>query len=354
MSGEFAVALARAEAMEDLAEDDILALIEAAGEESRRLFELADRVRTRFLGDEVHLRGIIEFSNHCVRNCLYCGLRWDNRKLARYRMSGAEIIEAAGEAAEMGLKTIVLQSGEDRYYTPNMMAGIIYIIKDKLNVAVTLSLGDLSRREYKILRDAGADRYLLKHETSDAGQFSFLRPGSSFEERLKRLYWLKELGYQTGSGNMVGLPGQSLKSLVRDLVLMRRIGMEMAGIGPFVANPDTPLRSSRSGDLELTLNVLATARLIMPRVHLPATTAMASIDPRGREAALACGANVVMPNITPLKYRDKYSLYPGKAGVNTSPEQNLAGVREMIGRAGRTISAGYGHIRLEGHMAPAP
>lgn len=350
---KFDLALTRAEAMVDLKEEDILALIEATGAESRRLFALADRIRCRFLGGEVYLRGIVEFSNHCSNNCLYCGLRRDNRYLKRYRMGGAEIIEAASRAAGLGLKTVVLQSGEDRYFTANMLAGIIYIIKGKLNMAVTLSLGDLSRKEYKTLRDAGADRYLLKHETSDAGLFSYLRPGTSLGERLKRLYWLKELGYQTGSGNMVGLPGQSKKSMARDLALMREIGVKMAGIGPFVANPDTPLCASRSGDLGLTLKVLAAARVIMPWAHLPATTATGTVDPRGLEAALACGANVVMPNMTPLKYRDKYVLYPGRAGASMSPEQNLAGVREKIFRMGRKEGAGYGH-GTQGDLSSRP
>ncbi len=338
-----------AEALERIADGkeptwgDLTALIEADEEESVSLFNLADRVRSRFVGDGVHFRGIIEFSNYCARNCLYCGLRKNNRDLARYRMSPVEIIEGARRAAALGCRTVVLQSGEDGIHTAGVLADIVHTIKRELGVAVTLSIGDRSRKDYAVLREAGADRYLLKHETSDARLFATLRPGTTLEGRLRRMGWLRELGYQVGSGNMVGLPGQTMESLIGDILLMRRLGVEMAGIGPFIPSALTPLGGVPGGAVEKVLKTLAVTRLALPHAHLPATTAAATVDPLGRIKALKCGANVIMPNMTPLPYRGDYCIYPGKAELSETPEESYAKAVRTVERAGRRVAEGYGY-----------
>ena len=326
-----------------LDKEDILSLLSAGPSEAEELFAAADAVRARFLGEEVHLRGIIEFSNYCIKNCLYCGLRKDNKRLVRYRLKPDEILAAARKISSLGLKTVVLQSGEDPYYKGSVLAGIISQIKDELDVAVTLSVGDRSREDYALFRRAGADRYLLKHETSNPQLFSALRPGTQLKDRLLRLEWLKELGYQVGAGNMVGLPGQTLDSLAGDICLMRELDVEMAGIGPFIPHPDTPLANSTGGTLEMTLKVLAVTRLVLPHTHLPATTAAASVHPNGRVLALKCGANVVMPNMTPAAQRPNYSIYPGKLGSDSTPEDSFICALGDIKKAGRRPGKDYGH-----------
>jgi biotin synthase len=273
MRKAFAEALERAADGRELSREDLQVLLGADEQESASLFELADEVRSRFVGEDVHLRGLIEFSNYCAGNCLYCGLRKNNRRLVMYRMSPAEIRESARRAAGLGCRTIVLQSGEDGFYTAEVLADLISRLKEELDVAITLSIGDRTWAEYALLKEAGTDRYLLKFETSDPRLFKALRPGTTLEERLKRIAWLKELGYQVGSGNIVGLPGQSLETLVGDILLLRGMGVEMAGIGPFIPGDRTPLGRFPPGTLEQVLKTLALARLVLPRAHLPATTA---------------------------------------------------------------------------------
>jgi biotin synthase len=281
--------------------EEIARLLQSEGVHQERLFEKANEVRERCVGNDVHLRGIIEFSNHCIRNCLYCGLRRDNSVLKRYRMTKAEIVEAAHAGVEAGLRTIVLQSGEDPFFDADLLARIIGEMKDRYDIAVTVSVGDRAKKDYQTIRKAGADRFLLKHETADPELFARLRPGTTLEGRKKHLFWLKELGFQVGSGNMVGLPGQTVETLADDILLMKELDVEMAGIGPFIPNDHTPLAACRRGDVDMTLKTLAVARLVLPFTHLPATTALASIHPEGRQVALKCGANVVMPDITPAQ-----------------------------------------------------
>lgn len=343
MRKKFLEALERAAKCLELTREDLVALLSADNEESVALFHLADEMRARFVRDEIHFRGIIEFSNHCARNCFYCGLRKDNLELTRYRMPPWEIIESAGRAAALGCRTIVLQSGEEAYYSAEILAAIVRAIKKDNDVAITLSVGDRSRQDYALFKEAGADRYLLKHETSDPRLFAALRPGTSLKGRLERQRWLSELGYQVGSGNMVGLPGQTLETLADDILLFRRMGIEMAGIGPFIPNGRTPLAGETGGTLDMTLKTLATARLAMPRAHLPATTSAASIDPLGRVKVLQCGANVIMPNMTPAQYRRDYSIYPGKIGLTDSPEESYARAGKAVENAGRRVGSGYGH-----------
>lgn len=343
MRKAFAETLERAADGMELSGEDLQVLLGADEEESACLFKLADEVRSRFVGEDVHLRGIIEFSNYCAGNCLYCGLRRNNRRLVRYRMTPAEIREGARRAAGLGCRTIVLQSGEDGFYTGGVLADLVSMLKRDLDVAVTLSIGDRTRSEYAILKEAGADRYLLKHETSDPCLFGALRPGTTLEERLKRIAWLKELGYQVGSGNIVGLPGQTMETLAGDILLLHGMGVEMAGIGPFIPGDRMPLGRFPPGALEQVLKTLALVRLVLPRSHLPATTAVATVDPLGRARALKCGANVIMPNMTPLPYRRDYHIYPGKAGLLETPEESYAKAVRTVESAGRRVARDFGH-----------
>jgi len=324
--------------------EDIVKLLELSDErEIEELFAYADGVRKKEVGDGVHLRAIIEFSNYCVNDCLYCGLRKSRRNINRYRMSSVEIIASVRKAAELGYKTVVLQSGDDLFYSADDICGVVEKIKKEFNMAVTLGCGERSFEEYKKMRDAGADRYLLKHETANKKLYDKLHPGQSFEKRLKILAWLKGLGFQTGSGNMVGLPGQTLEDMAEDILLFKKMDMDMIGVGPFIPHEDTPLAGSPAGTAEMVLKTLAVTRIVTKNTHLPATTALGTIDPLGRQKALDCGANVIMPNLTPQKYREDYQIYPGKICVYETSDDCASCVRSMIKSAGRTVSSGLGH-----------
>lgn len=306
-----------------------------------KLLREADKVRHDNVGDEVHLRGLIEFSNICRNNCLYCGIRRDNKLLQRYRMSEDELIETARRGAELGFKTIVMQSGEDMYYDTGRMCRIIETIK-KFDVAVTLSLGERKYEEYKDFRNAGADRYLMRIETTDKDLYHRLDPAMSWQHRYECLLMLKELGYELGSGSMVGLPGQSLESIADDLLFMQELEVDMAGIGPFIPHQQTPLKDTAGGTLDLALRTMALMRIMLPDINIPATTAMESLHPQGRIKALQSGANVVMPNITEGEYRKLYELYPGKICVNDTPAHCRSCIGLKIMSIGRTIGQSYG------------
>ncbi|MEJ5226473.1 [FeFe] hydrogenase H-cluster radical SAM maturase HydE [Thermodesulfovibrio sp.] len=273
------------------------------------LARMADDVRKQVHGDTVHLRAIIEFSNYCKCNCLFCGIRRENRKLPRYRMKEEEIVKVATEAVKEGFKTIVLQSGEEPFWNAERLSKVVREIK-KLNVAVTLSVGELSYNDYVVLREAGADRYLLKFETSDEKLFRRLKPDTTLDRRIQCLRWLKKLGYETGSGIIAGLPGQSIESLAEDIALMKELELDMIGIGPFIPHPETSLSQNSPGNPILTLKVIAVTRLLLPFANIPTTTALGTLSPSLRLKAFSCGANVVMPDITPLKYAKLYSIYP--------------------------------------------
>ncbi len=311
--------------------------------EAVKLFKTADNLRRDYFSEKVHVRGIIEFSNYCKRDCLYCGLRNSNKGLTRYRMDEEEILDTAKRACALGYKTILLQSGEDVFYTIDKLCRIVKNIKRENDCAVTLSLGEKSFDDYKKLKDAGADRYLLRFETSDKGLFKKLKPDSSYEHRLSCIKNLSSLGYQTGSGIMVGLPGQRYQTLADDILLMKKLNLDMLGIGPFIPHHNTPLSGERPGALELTLRVLALIRILMPDTHIPATTAMGSIDGNGRQRALCCGANVFMPNVTPPKYRKFYEIYPNKICIDESPTDCRLCVEDMLKSLGRDIASDYGH-----------
>jgi biotin synthase len=332
----------RLQRLETPTRGDIIALLETQDIEA--LFSSADRMRKNFVGDQVHLRGIVEFSNYCVKNCLYCGLRRGNKALERYRMTPEEILSAGKEGAQTGIRTIVLQSGEDPYFSADALADIVMRLKDQFDIAVTMSVGERTKKDYHTLRQAGVDRYLLKHETADPELFARLRPGTTLERRKKRLGWLKELGFQVGSGNMVGLPGQTIATIANDILLLREFDVEMAGIGPFIPHNHTPLAGECGGDAEMTLKALAITRLVLPQAHLPATTALATIHSEGRQLALRCGANVIMPDITPVRYKKMYEIYPNKICVNEDgPIQSVPNISKMICQTGRSVAADHGH-----------
>lgn len=315
------------------------------GAEARRVLAAADRLRAETVGDAVHLRGLIEFSNYCRNDCLYCGLRRSNRMVSRYRMTPVEIITAAEAGARLGYKTVVLQSGEDPAYTGETMAAIIREIKS-FDLVVALSIGEREPWEYELWRSAGAERYLMRHETADPLLYERLHPGRSLPERIARLKILKELDYQVGTGFMVGLPGQSAEALAADLELALELEAEMVGIGPFIPHPDTPLGGAPGGSVELTCLMVALTRLALPYALIPATTALGSIDPLGREAALRAGANVVMPNLTPRKYRPDYRIYPNKICLGEEAAECRGCITRRIEGIGRKVAGDPGHNLL--------
>ena len=327
-----------------LTKKEIVALLSDDANE-QELFKRADDVRRKNVGDEIHLRGLIEFSNICRNNCLYCGIRRDNKKVCRYRLSEEELIKTARQGADMGFKTIVMQSGEDMYFTAERLCRIISAIK-KFDVAITLSIGERSYDEYKAFREAGADRYRMRIETTDKELYHRLDPQMSWQHRYECLLMIKELGYELGSGIMVGLPGQTLESIANDLLFLQDLEIDMAGIGPFIPHPDTPLAGESGGSLSLALRTMAVMRIMLPDINIPATTAMESLHPNGRIMALQAGANVVMPNITEEEYRSFYALYPGKAGADGTPASSRSRLAQKIINLGRTIGTGYGsHIK---------
>lgn len=326
---------------------ELVALLGSEGDDEICLLSAADKVRRENMSDQVHLRGLIEFSNYCERDCVYCGLRRSNASLARYRMDKEEIFAVARAGAALSYKTVVLQSGEDSFYTAPILAEISYQLKSELDLAVTLSVGERSRDEYKLWREAGVDRYLLKHETSDRELYRLLHPDMDFDNRRRCLYWLRDLGYQVGSGCMVGLPGQTIESLADDLLYLHDLDVEMAGIGPFIPNPSTPLGRVQGGTAAMTLKMIALARLLMPLAHLPATTALGSIDSQGRQKALRAGANVVMPNITPNRYRRMYEIYPNKICLDDNPAHCRNCIGGIIASLGRTVATDCGHSPKE-------
>ena len=334
--------LARLESTGEATREELAHLLAwEAGQEA--LFAAADRVRHLRVGDEVHLRALVEFSNYCWRNCHYCGLRRDHRELARYRLSPDEILDAVDTAAELGYRTIVLQSGEDPYYTVDVLAPLLREIKTRHALAITLSIGERPEEEYRALREAGADRFLLRIETSSPALYRALHPELDWESRVACLRVLRRLGYQVGSGVMIGLPGQTHEMLADDLLFLRDFDLDMIGVGPFLPHPATPLAGVEGGTLDLALRFVAALRLLCPEALIPATTALGALDPQGRQRALRAGANVMMPNCTPTQYREQYQLYPGKICTGEAAPQCRLCVEGMVALLGRTIADHPGH-----------
>ncbi len=327
-----------------LSKEEIVFLLSL--ENSIDIFDLylrADEVRKQYCGDEVHLRGIIEFSNYCEQDCLYCGLRKSNPELERYRMNLKEIVDTAKTIYSFGIKTIVLQSGEDSNYSRKYVTEIITAVKDELDMAITLSLGERDFKDYEAWRAAGADRYLLKHETANPELYSIYHLDQSLEERIIHLRFLKSIGFQIGSGNLIGLPRQTVEDIADDIILCRELDVDMASISPFIPSPETPYRGIAHANINFTLQTMAIARIVLKNAHIPATTALATLDEHGREKGLQVGANVIMPNYTPLPYRENYKIYPNKKCVDENPLGCNDCLRQLIYSQDRTVSESHGH-----------
>ena len=320
------------------------------------LYEWGDATRKEHVGDAVHLRGLIEISSHCVRQCMYCGLRQANRALPRYRMTREEILNCARQAEKLGYGTVVMQAGEDDLLTAEWIAEIVRWIKSETTLAVTLSLGERQLDELKLWRDAGADRYLLRFETSDANLFRTIHPNrvAGGPDRLTLLREIKRLGYEAGGGVMVGIPGQSFESLAQDILTFRELDLDMIGIGPYIPHVDTPLGSGAlrpaiapseqvPANEEMVYKMIALTRIACPTANIPSTTALATINRvDGRKLGLKAGANVVMPNLTPTKYRRLYEIYPEKACIDESADDCSQCLRGQIHSLGRFAGEGQG------------
>jgi len=340
----------------ELAHEEILAWLRCDDPQLlERLWELADRERTHRVGDCVHLRGLVEISNHCERSCTYCGISTANAALGRYRMSRDEIMACARQAVLFGYGTIVLQAGEDPGLETQWVADLVGDIKGATGLAVTLSLGERSPDELALWRASGADRYLLRFETSDRELFRRIHPPPKDRnacDRIALLRTIKALGYETGSGIMVGIPGQTFESIARDLALFRELDLDMIGIGPWIAHPASPLCREGAPDADadqvpateqMACIVVALARLVCPEANIPSTTALATINSlHGRAHGLTRGANVCMPNLTPPQYRCLYEIYPNKAGSSSTPEQSHRSVLATLAALGRPAGQGPG------------
>lgn len=326
LSAGFRKVMEKIDAGDVLEREDIITVLRIEKDiDLNALFRAGDMMRKRIVGDTIDVRACLEFSNHCRKNCLYCGLRRDNRKLTRYRMGREEILAVAERVHHTGIKTLILQSGEDPHYSAEDICSLLKEIKKRTGMRITLSIGERPREEYATFRDAGANNYLLKIETVNKKLFSYLHPGDSWEVRDKHTRWLKELGYITGTGNIVGLPGQRLEDLADDICYFRDMGVHMLGIGPFIPAADTPLAVYRPGAALLTWKVIAAARLAVKNVFIPSTTALATLDREAQKKGLAVGANTVMVIVTPEKYRNNYRIYANKLAVD------LKWTMEMIG-----------------------
>lgn len=306
---------------------------------------LADEIRRKIFGTKVYIRGLIEISNYCKNNCLYCGIQNSNRALSRYRLTENEILNCCREGFRLGFRTFVMQGGEDAFFTDELLCEIIGEIKSEFpECAVTLSLGERCRESYQRLFDAGADRYLLRHETADKAHYNYLHNEKmSFENRMECLKNLKEIGYQTGCGFMVGSPRQTADCLAKDMEFICEFKPHMVGIGPFVSHHATVFAKEKNGSVDLTLFLLSLVRIMLPNVLLPATTALGALSDDGRERGVMSGANVVMPNLSPLKDRKKYELYDNKPSTDTESAEGLSELKERIKNAGYKIVTDVGN-----------
>jgi biotin synthase len=327
------------------------------------LWDMADKVRAEHVGDYVHLRGLVEISNHCVRRCAYCGLNSTRHGLSRYRMTADEVMDCARLAVDLGYGTVVLQSGEDYGLTAEWVRDIVRRIKDETPLAVTLSLGERSDDELLLWRSAGADRYLLRFETSDPHLYVRIHPSlrERVSDRIAMLRRLRAFGYEVGSGVMVGIPGQTIGVLARDIMLFRELDLDMIGVGPYLPHPDTPLALAADAVADqaprtelMVYKVVALARLACPEANIPSTTALATMNRRdGRELGLQRGANVVMPNLTPTRYRALYEIYPNKVCVDENADACAGCLKARIERIGRRVGAGRGSRRSKAMRAMA-
>ena len=335
----------------DLPDEGLASLIEQRDGESRRILgEAAGALAREIYGRKVFIRGLIEFTNYCKNDCLYCGIRRGNRKAERYRLAEGEILGCCEEGYRLGFRTFVLQGGEDPYFTDGRLCAVTAAIRERFpDCAITLSCGERSRESYRRLKEAGADRYLLRHETASKAHYQKLHPPEmSWDNRVQCLFTLRELGYQVGCGMMVGSPYQKTEDLVADLRFIQKLRPHMVGIGPFLAHKDTPFRGQENGTVELTLYLLSIIRLMNPYVLLPATTALGTAMAGGREEGILHGANVIMPNLSPPSARDKYMLYDNKLRSGAEAAENIAALRENLRKIGYEIAVDRGDSLVEG------
>jgi len=325
---------------------EIAEMLSLKGREAESLYSDANTLTEELFGKSVYVRGIIEFSNICAKDCLYCGIRKGNGNVERYRMKNEEIIQTAVDAHNDGFKTIVLQSGEIGAYDDDITE-IVEGIKERCSVAVTLSVGEKPKERYAEWKRAGADRYLLRIETTNRRLFETLHPDDDYDSRMKSLFYLKELGYETGTGVMIGLPGQTYSDLASDILFFRENDFDMLGVGPFIPHRDTPLGGVRPVSMEAVLNFLSAMRLATFDTNIPATTSMATLDREGREKALNAGANVIMPNYTPQKYRESYKLYDNKVCTRENAEETMEFTKSTVERAGKVLVMERGDRRIK-------
>lgn len=314
------------------------------------LFKIARQIREKIYGKKVFIRGLIEFTNFCKNDCYYCGIRKSNLNAQRYRLNKEDILNCCEAGYTLGFRTFVLQGGEDEYFTDDILTDIISTVKNRFpDCAITLSVGEKSYESYKKYFDAGADRYLLRHETANCLHYSKLHPKSlSLSNRKECLYNLKKIGYQVGCGFMVGSPFQSSENIVEDLCFIKELKPQMIGIGPFISHCDTPFSRYENGSVDLTLFLLGILRLMEPNVLLPSTTALGTLDPNGREKGLLAGANVVMPNLSPKNVRKKYTLYDNKICTNEEAAESCQLLKKRIEAVGYEIVIDRGDYKKQG------
>lgn len=330
----------------DLSDGELTALLEAS-ELDTGLFSAADKVRRQTYGDEVYIRGLIEFTNYCKNNCYYCGIRRDNKNAVRYRLDKEEILSCCTEGYSLGFRTFVLQGGEDPYFSDKLICSIVSAIREKFpDCAITLSIGEKSKESYLSYYKAGANRYLLRHETADETHYHKLHPENmSLKNRKECLFNLKEIGYQVGSGFMVGSPYQTTGTLLKDIRFLQELEPDMIGIGPYLTHAQTPFAECENGSMELTLRLISILRLMFPYALIPATTALGTIHPQGRELGLKAGANVVMPNLSPVRVRKLYELYENKICTGEEAAQCRGCLERRVESAGYRIVTAVGNVK---------
>lgn len=333
-----------------LSADEFVYLTENRSPETDKyLYSLSRAVTDSIYGRKVYIRGLIEFTNYCRRDCLYCGIRRSNKNAERYRLAKEDILDCCKQGYEAGFRTFVLQGGEDGHFTDDIICEIVRRIKEKYpDCAVTLSIGERSGESYRKFREAGADRYLLRHETADREHYSKLHPSNmSYDERRECLFELKRAGFQTGSGFMVGSPFQTPQTLAEDMLFLKELQPHMVGIGPFIPHHDTPFGSYPAGSADLTVFFTALIRLMLPFALIPATTSLGTSDPMGREKGILAGANVIMPNLSPFSVRKKYMLYDNKLCTGEEAAEHLKELKDRIRRVGCEIITDKGDCKGE-------
>lgn len=327
--------------------DDELRQILVTDRFDSMLMQEADKARQEIYGRDVYIRGLIEISNYCKNNCYYCGIRGENKNLTRYRLTKEDILYCCEQGYGLGFRTFVMQGGEDPYFNDDTVTDIVYSIRSKYpDCAITLSLGEKPAESYKKYFDAGANRYLLRHETATEEHYKKLHPDSmSLEYRKECLFTLKEIGFQTGSGFMVGSPYQTVENIIADLRFLQELGPDMIGIGPYITHKDTPFYDKQSGDLFLTIRLVSILRLMFPYALIPSTTALGTIHPQGRQMGLKAGANVVMPNLSPQNVRKLYSLYKDKIATDEEAAESVEKLRRTVKEAGYEVVCSRGDVK---------